>query len=135
MRRKCAVVFVVIRIIDVVGGCSSTIQKIVCTTTTWLYTQQRMNGKADKYSMALAPFSSWIQRRQITIPEADKLLPLISQSGATGISRGELGKAIKLDRQVLDEFLDGLVAVGVVRVGLVNGIRVYRAAFPEFIGR
>ena len=86
-----------------------------------------MIGKADKYSMALAPFSSWIQRRQITIPEADKLLPLIAHSGRTGISRGELGKAITLDRQVLDEFLDGLVRIGVVQITDKNGIRVYRA--------
>lgn len=86
-----------------------------------------MIGKADKYSMALPPFTSWVQRRQITIPEADKLLPLIAQSGRTGISRGELGKAITLDRQVLDEFLDGLVRIGVVRADLVKGIKVYRA--------
>lgn len=117
------------------GGCSSTIQKIVCTTTNRLYTQQRMIGKADKYSMALAPFSSWIQRRQITIPEADKLLPLIAQSGRTGISRGEIGKAITLDRQVLDDFLDGLVRVGVVQVTNQNGIKAYRTAFPAFNGR
>ncbi|MGE3408656.1 MAG: hypothetical protein AB7I37_17690 [Pirellulales bacterium] len=78
--------------------------------------------------MALPPFTTWVQKQQIKTPEADRILPLISQSAAKGISRGELGKAIKLDRQVLDDFLDGLVRVGVVRVDLVNGIRTYRAA-------
>ena len=84
--------------------------------------------------MPLPPFSSWIQKQQIKQPEADRLLPLIT-AAPDGISRGELGKAIKLDRQVLDEFLDGLVAVGVVRVDLVNGIKTYRTAFPAFNGR
>lgn len=78
--------------------------------------------------MALPPFTSWVQRRQITIPEADKLLPLISQAGPQGISRGEIGRAITLDREVLDEFLDGLVRIGVVQMTDQNGIRVYRAA-------
>lgn len=78
--------------------------------------------------MSLRPFASWIQHRQIEIPEADRILPLISQAAAKGITRGELGKAITLDREVLDDFLDGLVRVGVVRVDLVNGLPTYRAA-------
>lgn len=77
--------------------------------------------------MALPPFTTWIQRRQITIPEADRILPLISQAGANGISRGEIGRAIRLDRQVLDDFLDGLVRIGVVQMTDQNGIRVYQA--------
>ena len=82
--------------------------------------------------MALPPFTTWVQKQQIKTPEADRILPLISQSGPQGISSGELGKAITLDREVLDEFLAGLVRIGVVRVDLVNGIKVYRAAFPAF---
>lgn len=86
-----------------------------------------MSGTANKYGMALPPFSSWIQKQQIKTPEADRLLPLISQAGPQGISRGELGKAINLDREVLDDFLNGLVRIGVVRVTDQNGIRVYQA--------
>lgn len=77
--------------------------------------------------MPLPPYSDWLQRRQVKPLEADRILPLIANA-PQGISRGEIGKAIKLDRDVLDSFLDGLVRVGVVRVDLVNGIRIYRAA-------
>lgn len=77
--------------------------------------------------MSLPPFSSWIQKQQIKQPEADRILPLISQAGPRGISRGEIGRASKLDREVLDEFLDGLVRIGVVQVTDTNGIRTYRA--------
>ena len=84
--------------------------------------------------MALPPFTSWIQKQQVKQPEADRILPLISQASA-GISRGELGKAITLDRQVLDKFLDGLVRIGVVQMTLENGIQIYRTKYPQFIGR
>ena len=85
--------------------------------------------------MSLPPFSSWIQKQQIKTPEADRILPLIAQAGPQGISRGELGKAIKLDRQVLDEFLDGLVRIGVVQMTNQNGIKTYRTKYPAFTGR
>ena len=77
--------------------------------------------------MALPPFTTWIQKQQIKLPEADRILPLISQAGPQGITRGEIGRAITLDREVLDEFLDGLVRIGVVQMTDQNGIRVYRA--------
>lgn len=76
--------------------------------------------------MPLPPFSSWVQKQQIKTPEADRILPLIA-AAPDGISRGEIGRVIKLDRQVLDEFLNGLVRIGVVQVTDKNGIRVYRA--------
>jgi len=64
--------------------------------------------------MPLPPFSDWLQQREIKPLEADRLIPLIANAGSRGISRGEIGAAIKLDREVLDEFLDGLVRVGAV---------------------
>lgn len=97
--------------------------------------QQRMSDTADKYGMALPPFTSWIQKQQIRTPEADRILPLISQAGPRGISRGEIGRASKLDREDLDEFLDGLVRIGVVQMTDQNGIRVYRTKYPAFTGR
>ena len=77
--------------------------------------------------MPLPPYSDWLRHRQVKPPEADRLIPIIANA-PQGISRGEIGAAIKLDRKVLDEFLDGLVRVGVVRVAIENGIRVYRIA-------
>ena len=77
--------------------------------------------------MPLPSYSSWLQRREIKPPEADRLIPIIAQAGA-GISRGEIGAAIKLDRDVLDELLAGLVRVGVLTVSIENGVRVYRAS-------
>jgi len=93
---------------------------------TLLHTQQRMSGTANRYRMSLPPFETWVQKQQIKTPEADRILPLIAQAGPQGISRGEIGRAIKLDRAVLDSFLDGLVRVGLLRLVAVNGIRIYR---------
>src|SRR5690606_18965725 len=104
----------------------------VCCTTKTKREQSalhptRTSGAATKYRMSLPPFASWIQRRQIHIPESDKLLPLIAQAGAVGITRAEIGKAITLERDVLDSFLNGLVQVGVLTVSVENGIRKFRA--------
>lgn len=75
--------------------------------------------------MPLPPFSTWVQRREVKIPDADRLIPLIAASN--GISRGEIGAAIKLDREVLDALLAGLVRVGVLTAVDQGGLRVYRA--------
>lgn len=77
--------------------------------------------------MALPAFSTWAQKQKLKVPEADQIIPLISQAGPRGISRGEIGQASKLDRDALDSFLDGLVRIGVVQMTVENGIRVYRA--------
>ena len=77
--------------------------------------------------MALPAYSTWAQKQKLKVPEADRILPLISQAGPRGISRGEIGRASKLDRDALDSFLDGLVRVGVIQVTLEGGIRVFRA--------
>lgn len=75
--------------------------------------------------MRIPQFSSWLQRRQIKMPEADRLIPLISQAG--GMNRGQIGGLIDLDRDTLDELLNGLVRFGQLRIDVENGIRVYRA--------
>lgn len=78
--------------------------------------------------MPLQPFTSWLQDQQVKIPEPDRLLLLIKQAGSQGMGRAEIGSAIQMDRDFLDQFLDGLVRAGVLRVDLVNGIRTYRSA-------
>ena len=77
--------------------------------------------------MALQPFTTWIQNHQVRIPEHDRLVPLIKQAGSQGLTRAEIGKAINMDRDFLDEFLAGLVQAGVLRVVDQNGMRTFWA--------
>ena len=77
--------------------------------------------------MPLPAFSSWLKRREIKPPEADRLLPLIAQAGLRGMNRGQIGSVIGLERDVLDQLLDGLVRFGQLRIDVENGVRVYRA--------
>jgi len=74
-------------------------------------------------------FNSWLQRRHKKhglALEADKIIPLVAQAGAAGMDRRQLGNAIKLEREVLDELLDGLVELGWLAVASEDGIKVFR---------
>ncbi len=77
--------------------------------------------------MTLQPFTTWAKKRQLIIPEPDRLLLLIKQAGTRGMSRAEIGSATQMDRDFLDQFLDGLVRVGVLRVMDRGGMRTYWA--------
>lgn len=77
--------------------------------------------------MPLPPFTTWIQKQEIKPLEADRLIPIIANAGPRGITRGEIGKAIRLERDAIDELLDGLVRFGLLTVADENGLRVYRA--------
>lgn len=72
-------------------------------------------------------FKSWVRRRSETgdvMPEADKVVLLITSM--TGMSRKQIGNAIRLDRDVLDELLDGLVRSGMLSVTWENGVPMFR---------
>jgi hypothetical protein len=74
-------------------------------------------------------FKSWVRHRHgldDLTPEADKVLPLVAGAGPTGIARRELGHAIDLDRDVLDELLAGLVRAGLLSVTVEGGVPIYR---------
>ncbi len=86
-----------------------------------------MSGTSDNYGMPLPPFTTWIQKQEIKPLEADRLIPIIANAGPRGITRGEIGKAIRLERDAIDELLDGLVRFGLLTVADENGLRVYRA--------
>lgn len=58
-------------------------------------------------------FRAWEQTRRLQ-PQADVILPMIKASGLYGMSRRQLGHALDLDRDVLDELLAGLVGVGLL---------------------
>ena len=74
-------------------------------------------------------FESWVRHRHgmdDVTPEADKIVPLVAAAGASGMSRRQLGNAIKLDRDVLDELLAGLVQAGLLVVASEDGMAVFR---------
>ena len=74
-------------------------------------------------------FESWVRHRHgmdDVTPEADKIVPLVAAAGASGMSRRQLGNAIKLDRDVLDELLAGMVRSGLLTVTWENGVPVFR---------
>jgi hypothetical protein len=76
--------------------------------------------------MTLRSFKSWRDRE--TIPLADRIMPIIAQRGAQGMSRGEIGRIVDLERDVLDQLLDGLVRFGLLIMTDMNGVRYYRQA-------
>ncbi len=61
------------------------------------------------------------------MPEADKIVPLVAQAGSRGMARGEIGRVIELDREVLDELLAALVSVGLLTASVEDGILVFRS--------
>lgn len=80
--------------------------------------------------MSISPFRSWARRRQgrdELTPEADKVVPLVAQAGQRGMTRGEIGGVIDLDREALDALLAGLVRFGLLAVTWENGVQVFRA--------
>lgn len=71
-------------------------------------------------------FHTWEQRRRNISPAADRVLPLIVAAGQAGITRRELGHALDLKRDTLDQLLAGLSGVGLVSVSW-EGAPVYRS--------
>lgn len=70
-------------------------------------------------------FKTWERRRRHLAPAADRVLPLIAST--TGMTRMQIGNAIKLDREVLNQLLDGMVGMGFLTVAREGGVPVYRA--------
>jgi DNA-binding IclR family transcriptional regulator len=77
--------------------------------------------------MPLRSLASW-RRDRNQVPVADQILPIIAQRGAQGISRGELGRLVDLERDTLDALLDGFVRAGMLVLSNMNGVRIYRKA-------
>ena len=81
----------------------------------------------------LPSFTSWLQRRKgYAVPKSDRVVPLIAQAGQRGMNRGQIGAAVDLERDVLDELLAGLVRFGELTVSDENGLRVFRARMTKF---
>ncbi len=62
------------------------------------------------------------------MPQADRVVPLVASAGITGMTRKELGHAINLDRDVLDQLLTGLVQAGQLSLTWEDEIPVYRTS-------
>ncbi len=76
----------------------------------------------------MVKFSEWVASRKPgpLVPQADKVLHLIQQAGPQGISRGELGANVKLERDTLDSVIQALVDFGQVVVSMEGDQRIYR---------
>lgn len=74
----------------------------------------------------ISSFKSWERRRQLA-PEAERSLPLVAAAGSAGMNRFQLGNAIDLNRETLDQLLAGLVGIGLLTVAWERGVPVYRA--------
>ena len=72
-------------------------------------------------------FTEWERRRRNISPESDRILPMVKAAGIYGMSRMQLGHAVDLDRDTLDELLAGMVSAGILIVA--NGVNgpVYRS--------
>lgn len=74
----------------------------------------------------ISSFTSWERRRHLA-PEAERILPLFAAAGIAGMTRKQLGNAVDLDRDTLDQLLAGLAGSGLLTVAWKNGVPIYRA--------
>jgi len=72
-------------------------------------------------------FTYWERRRRHIAPEPERILSLLKAAGSAGMTRKQLGAAVDLDRDVLDELLAGLVSAGLLAQAREGGGPVYRA--------
>jgi hypothetical protein len=75
----------------------------------------------------ISSFKSWERRRRHLAPKADSILPLVASAGSEGMNRRQLGNAVHIDRDVLDQLLSGLVNIGLLKLAWENGVTIYRA--------
>ena len=68
--------------------------------------------------MNIYDFRTWQQQRDRErrehVPAADRIVPMVAQAGPGGMSRGQIGGAIDLERDDLDRLLAGLVEFGLL---------------------
>ena len=72
-------------------------------------------------------FTSWEMRRRHIAPKAERILPLVIGAGTAGMTRKQIGNAVELDQEVLEELLAGMVQIGLLTVMWRDGMPVYRA--------
>jgi hypothetical protein len=70
-------------------------------------------------------FRVWEKTRRLQ-PQGELIVPMVKASGANGMTRQQLGHALDLDRDVLDQLLIGLVNFGLLTVTTGTAGPVYR---------
>ena len=87
-------------------------------------TQPETEGASHKYGMDYS-FKSWMRRRHHLAPEADRVLPLIAAAG--DMTRKQIGHAVEIDRDVLDDLLAAMCGAGMLILSRDARGPVYRA--------
>ena len=73
-------------------------------------------------------FESWVRHRHGDVmPEADRILPLLKAPGAMGMSRKQIGHAVEIDRDILDDLLASMVGASMLMLSRDAQGPVYRA--------
>jgi hypothetical protein len=80
-------------------------------------------------SMPLPSFRSWLEDHRLQqVPDAGAIALLIARSGAAGVSREGLARAIGVPSEALEPLLRAMVVSGQVVMVKVGGELRYRAA-------
>ena len=67
----------------------------------------------------MAPsFSTWLESRdqRLQVPKATRLTQIIAAAGSAGVAVRTLRKAVKLDGDIVDGLLAGMLATGQVEI-------------------
>lgn len=103
----------------------------VFSRPTNIVSSKNPNVRDTYYIVNTRPYLSWVQHRQhrpdSNISQADKVVPLLKQAGAAGMSRRQLAGAIDLPPSLVDGLLAALLDTGQIRIDVVGGIHTYRA--------
>ena len=78
--------------------------------------------------MPIPTFRLWLDHRLQQVPDATTLALIIARSGAAGVSREELSRALGVPGETVENLLRGLVVAGQVVMFSVGGKIVYRMA-------
>ena len=66
--------------------------------------------------MPIPSFHEWLRNRPEEVPDAMQLALVIARSGAAGMSREGLARALRVPGEILEDLLRGLIASGQVVV-------------------
>ena len=73
-------------------------------------------------------FKQYAYRRQEHVPQADRVFPIIKSAGPVGLNRKQIGHAVDLHRDSLDDLLNGLIQIGWINGVWRDGDRVFVAS-------
>ena len=86
-----------------------------------------VEGDDGNHKYPMQSFHQWVENHVQEVPDATTLALLISQAGDEGLTLDDLRRKTRLDLDILDCFLAGLLTTGQVARSKVRGRLVYRA--------